>query len=71
VADAQRLEGALDEAFSYPGPYVLEVETDVAEECLPMVTPGGSLSEMTYGSTPPPTALLAKLEPDALGAAGE
>ncbi|MBI3944417.1 MAG: biosynthetic-type acetolactate synthase large subunit [Armatimonadetes bacterium] len=49
VSDPADLEGALDRALSAPGPFLLEVETDVAEECLPMVRPGGSLSDMIYG----------------------
>jgi len=48
ISEPRELEGALDRALSHPGPFVLEVETDVAEEVLPMVPPGGSLSEMTY-----------------------
>ncbi len=50
VSEPEMLGKALDRMLAYPGPYVLEVETDVEEQCLPMVNPGGSLNEMTYGS---------------------
>ncbi|HOM80835.1 MAG TPA: biosynthetic-type acetolactate synthase large subunit [Armatimonadota bacterium] len=59
VTDPEEMAKALDRALAHPGPFVLEVETDAAEEVLPMVPPGGSLSEMTYGeeSAAPPRGI--------------
>ncbi|HEX3000141.1 MAG TPA: thiamine pyrophosphate-dependent enzyme, partial [Armatimonadota bacterium] len=49
ISALDELEEGLERAFADPGPFVLEVETDADEEVLPMVNPGGSLSEMNYG----------------------
>ncbi|MDH7570268.1 MAG: biosynthetic-type acetolactate synthase large subunit [Armatimonadota bacterium] len=49
VTRPEELDAGLRHALESPGPFVLVVNTAVEEQCLPMVNPGGSLLEMTYG----------------------
>jgi acetolactate synthase-1/2/3 large subunit len=53
VSEPEELEEMLDRALAHDGPFVLEVLTDPEEEVLPMVNPGGSLSDMTWGGREP------------------
>ena len=48
VERPEELAGALAAAKQEPGPVVLEVMVDEAEDVMPMVAPGKSLSEMVF-----------------------
>ena len=42
----EALEAALDKAFSYDGPFVIDCTVDKDEFVLPMLPPGGSINEI-------------------------
>ncbi|MBE6714053.1 MAG: biosynthetic-type acetolactate synthase large subunit [Ruminococcaceae bacterium] len=46
VQSTQELEAALDRAFAYNGPYVIDCAVDKDEFVLPMLPPGGSVEDI-------------------------
>jgi acetolactate synthase-1/2/3 large subunit len=46
VSDLSELDGALKNAFSHNGPYVVDCKIDKDEFVLPMLPPGGSMDEI-------------------------
>jgi acetolactate synthase-1/2/3 large subunit len=46
VTTPEELDAALEEAFSSPGPYLVECIIDRDEFVLPMLPPGGSMNDI-------------------------
>ncbi|HQD39769.1 MAG: biosynthetic-type acetolactate synthase large subunit [Firmicutes bacterium] len=49
VSDPAQLKDVLAEVLNHPGPAMLDVVIDRGENVLPMVPPGGELSQMIFG----------------------
>ena len=46
VIDIEELDGALQQAFNYDGPFVIDCQIDKDELVLPMLPPGGTMDDI-------------------------